>query len=416
VGIKGLEEYLERVGISTGKMAREAATAALAITKFILAGSLLRIDVTMAPDTPLVRTTSTNKPEEHRLLTATVGFKTGDAQIVNCFRIMLNAVGQDFDLPNDGVAPDVPVTWTIIRGGALPMGSDPFVEWAAEKLQPSGKTMTTEVPTDALGQSKIMISGAPQRTPVPKGARPVWKRIAMVELTVPLKPVDLIGDMIAAAKSKIGLNAIEIILEILSRMSILTKNFEFVVLDHQTEFFLDVVWRFFSSQQVLNYNSEGRASVLLHFSEETGYTGEAPLNYKTEPARPPGACELTIQSEGTSSIVVAPGLLGRGLIDLDTGVIDFLLRPITEKMNSGTVNFSFEGCTDQSPERLEALKSIPIDVWHEGMYPAVTTHPEDGEWTITVDEPIVAQKVVKIEGNRVLWLISLALRRQAEPK
>src|SRR5204863_6777512 len=153
---------------------------------------------------------------ERKQLTAVVRMNIGNAQMLNCFRIMLNAVGQDFSLPNDGPVKGAHVLWYGVEGfdqaaAALHGGSEAIVQFVApvaSRIQgggdaSSGLNAVTNAVTGEDGKVKIGVEGRGQLKNVSKDATAVTKS-AKVRLQVALKGSDLLGDLQEATGTAAG--------------------------------------------------------------------------------------------------------------------------------------------------------------------------------------------------------------------
>ena len=115
----------------------------------------------MTMDEPLVRTKDVKPASgERKELTATVRLNVGNASMLNCFRIMLNAAGLDFSLPNDGAVKGAQVDWDGLDGfdeaaATLHDGPDQIVRFVGDQA----------VSTRAAAPSRASIrSPRPSRT------------------------------------------------------------------------------------------------------------------------------------------------------------------------------------------------------------------------------------------------------------
>ena len=110
---------------------------------------------------------------------------TGNAQILNCFRIMLNAVGLNFKLTQDGPVKGAHVGWEGLmgtgqleesRGGPaqiVRLVGDP----STDRLFSSRNTIGNSV-TDSDGKVRVGVEGVGQREKKPENAPKVMKRRA----------------------------------------------------------------------------------------------------------------------------------------------------------------------------------------------------------------------------------------------
>jgi hypothetical protein len=151
---------------------------------------------------PLVRTKKTS-PGERRELTAIVKMNVGNAQMLNCLRAILIAVGLDFSLPNHGPVKGAHVRWYGVEGfdvsaAALHGGPEAIVELVTSP----GQSITDAV-TGEDGKVQVGVEGRPQRQRMSDQANEVHKS-AKVRLHVALKGADLFGDLQEAAGTAAG--------------------------------------------------------------------------------------------------------------------------------------------------------------------------------------------------------------------
>jgi len=169
-------------------------------------------------DAPPLKRTKRMSPQtgERKELTAVVRMNIGNAQMLNCFRIMLNAVGQDFSLANDGPVKGAHVLWYGVDGfdqaaAALHGGSEAIVQFVApedSRIQgggdaSSGLNAVTNAVTGEDGKVKIGVEGRGQRKNLPDDATAITKS-AKVRLQVALKGSDLLGDVQEATGTAAG--------------------------------------------------------------------------------------------------------------------------------------------------------------------------------------------------------------------
>lgn len=217
MGMKGIIDYLESHGFgkNLGTISAIASTL-LAYAQFIATYAALEVDVTME-GAPLVRTRK-RAPQsgERKELTALVKMNIGNAQMVNCFRIMLNAIGLDFSLPNNGPVKGAHVLWYGAEGfdqaaAVLHGGGEAIVQFAASQgssIQAggdasSGANDVTNAVTGEDGKVKISVEGIGQRQDILNDATQVNKS-AKVRLDVALKGSDLFGDLQEATGTAAG--------------------------------------------------------------------------------------------------------------------------------------------------------------------------------------------------------------------
>jgi hypothetical protein len=200
LGFEGLTERIDRSG-KLGNF-QTIANTLLAYAQFIAVYAALEADVTLdAP--PLVRTRKTAPAGERRQLTAVIKLNIGNAQMVNCFRQILNLAGLDFSLPNDGPVKGAVVTWYGVDGfdqaaAALHGGSEAIVQFVS-----SGSQRIVNAVTGDDGKVQIGVEGRGQRQNLSNDATEVPKS-ARVRLHVALRGADFFGDLSEAAGTAAG--------------------------------------------------------------------------------------------------------------------------------------------------------------------------------------------------------------------
>ncbi len=204
VGEMGLPGVMQRLGLDHLGSAAAIASTLLAYAQFIAAYAALEVDVTIdAP--PLVRTKKQSpQTGERRQLTAIVKMNIGNAEMLNCFRAMLIAIGLDFTLPNDGPVKGAHVSWEGVEGfdqaaAALHGGSDAIVQFAST----DASHPVRDAVTGDDGKVKVGVEGRGQRENISDDATAVNKS-AKVRLQVALKGADLFGDLQEAAGTAAG--------------------------------------------------------------------------------------------------------------------------------------------------------------------------------------------------------------------
>lgn len=215
LGFSGLLGYLESKGVSgveTFKGLTAVAGALLSYAQGIATYLALEVPIEMA-DQPLPRTRDMYQHGAEREVVATVRMDIGSFQTLNCFRIMLNSMGLDFSLPNDGAVEGAGVAWRGIQGfnqaaAALPGGPEYFVHFASStpRIQESGSAPRSDVTqqrTDKAGRATMRVQGAKQKRAVPRDAMEVT-RIATLSLQVAVKGPDLFKDLMSATGAAIA--------------------------------------------------------------------------------------------------------------------------------------------------------------------------------------------------------------------
>ena len=219
VGMQGIVNYLESHGFPGAKnlgTVSAIASTLLAYAQFIATYAALAVEVSLdAP--PLVRTKNPSpQTGERKELTAVVKMNVGNAQMLNCFRVMLNAVGLDFSLANDGPVKGAHVGWYGVQGfdqsaAALHGGDEAIVQFvapAASRTQTAGNPVSSLNPetnsvTGDEGAVKIGVEGRGQQHRISDDASRVSKS-AKVRVQVALKGADLFGDLQEAAGTAAG--------------------------------------------------------------------------------------------------------------------------------------------------------------------------------------------------------------------
>lgn len=203
----------DRVAAWTGR-----AGVVLAVVQALI--PMLALDIAPTLDgsgPPLERTTSTTTAGEQRTLTTTVRMNVGDAQIVNCLRFLLNGLGLDFSLPNDGPFEGALVDTPFLGPGFL--GASPLIQGQRGETF-RGKT------ADANGQVGTLVEGRTQPKELTGDIEAVLLQ-APSRVDVTVKPASLYGDLKDAGSTAVGVftgglvsSAVTIALETVQRTSI----------------------------------------------------------------------------------------------------------------------------------------------------------------------------------------------------
>jgi hypothetical protein len=173
----------------------------LALAKVYAYVAATKVDLTVTPDPPLVRTKSPYTPGDKTVLTAHQFVDISQAQqTVNCFRFMLNMVGLDLSVPNSGNVAGAQVNFECWQGcstGYVTRGTYArgFVEFT--RADPSDPRTGDPVHqrTNEEGEASIGVEGVKQPYKVPESASPVKEMaefVARVQLKVPSMAQDLI--------------------------------------------------------------------------------------------------------------------------------------------------------------------------------------------------------------------------------
>lgn len=162
-------------------------------------------------DAPLVRTAQVRPQQgEERTLVTTVSMDFGKVSWINCYRIMLNAVGLDLNVDRNGPYKGAEVTWTGRAGfrGAWAIGAGPehLVMLSADsegRIQGSGPMGNMNQITDDNGEARVTVTGRGQDEFLGSQPRELMKS-ATVSAMVVLKPADLYRDFKDAGQTVIG--------------------------------------------------------------------------------------------------------------------------------------------------------------------------------------------------------------------
>lgn len=223
LGFEGLFGYLENIGLASSGTAaavekfRDAtgiAGALLTYAEFIATYAALEVKIDME-SAPLTRTKQVRPASgETKELTATVRLNTGNAQILNCFRIMLNALGLDFKVAQDGPVKGARVGWQpdagfsqLVESRGGPDQIVRFVGDAGSQYQSGGAFTSSNSITNAAtgpdGRTTVKVEGVGQRVKKSENAAKVMKR-ASVHVDVALQGADLFSDLQDAAGNAVG--------------------------------------------------------------------------------------------------------------------------------------------------------------------------------------------------------------------
>jgi hypothetical protein len=195
VGELGARGVMERAGLERLGGAANVAATLLGYAQFIAAYAALKADVSM--DAPRLERTkkALSRGGNRQQLTAIVKFDVGNAQMLNCMRGLLIAVGLDFSLPNNGPIQGAVVSWEAVEGFDRP---EAIVRFVSEGSGPIRNAVTGEDGTVRVG-----VEGVPQAHDLSNDAQAVNKS-AKVRLQVALKGADLVGDLTEAASTAAG--------------------------------------------------------------------------------------------------------------------------------------------------------------------------------------------------------------------
>jgi hypothetical protein len=164
---------------------------------------------------PLVRTTNVRPQQgEQRTLVTKVSLDFGKVAWLNCFRIMLNAMGLDLNVDNDGPVKGAEVTWAGWAGfrGRWAVGSGPeqlvqFIGDENNRIQGSGLTSRSHANmnqvTNDQGEARVEITGIGQEEFLGSQPREVMKEASTSAMVV-LKPANLVRDLKDAGQTAAG--------------------------------------------------------------------------------------------------------------------------------------------------------------------------------------------------------------------
>ena len=202
----GLTGFLGDRGVAGANTAGAAAAIGGVILTYVkLAMTQAVFDIRFELEgSPLVRTTKV-RPQagEQRTVVATVSLDYGKLQWINCFRIMLNAIGLDLNTESSGPVDDAEVTWYGWAGFRGPWA----VNGGAEQLarftsNGAGGALITQK-TDKQGKARIIVEGVGQEEFLGSQPREVMKE-ATVSAMVVLKPAKLYRDLKDAGATASG--------------------------------------------------------------------------------------------------------------------------------------------------------------------------------------------------------------------
>jgi hypothetical protein len=197
VGDLGMRGVMERAGLNRASRVASIASTLLAFAQFISTYAALEAEVTMS-DAPLVRTKK-ERPQtgERKELTAIIRMNVGNAEMLNCFRTILIAVGLDFNIPNHGPVKGARASWEGVDGfdlSAAPLhgGSEAIVQLVTSGTGSASSIQNAVTGDD--GKLQVGVEGRGQSRALGESATRVAKS-AKVRLQVALKGADLFGDL-----------------------------------------------------------------------------------------------------------------------------------------------------------------------------------------------------------------------------
>jgi hypothetical protein len=135
-------EAVEKLGFGADVINVLAAAAKLAIVY----SSVTDITVVMSGDGPLVRTKHTQEFEQKRVLRAEMRSNTGNLQFLSFFRLAMDTIGIDVDIPKDGPVGGAIIQWRLLKGGISGATLDPRVLTFSRHRNQSGKCVRAATP------------------------------------------------------------------------------------------------------------------------------------------------------------------------------------------------------------------------------------------------------------------------------
>jgi hypothetical protein len=254
IGFEKLLQYLESHHVTTFEKLGNAAgvvNTLAAVAKLLAYVAATEVTIDMQPPPPLVRTKMARVPGAKAILEATQVLNNNKyLELINCFRIMLNAVGMDFSVGNSGAVEGAQVAWECWvgcgsssysnAGGAT--GPAPIVEFTRTNPDDPATGDTQHQRTDKNGKSSIGIEGVPQPLTLPDNANPV-KKEAEVVARFQMKPPSISQDLIDASGGfSVGIGSVvTAIVETLLRTNLLKiKSYTFEVTDWMVKYKVDI--------------------------------------------------------------------------------------------------------------------------------------------------------------------------------
>lgn len=228
---EGFSQVLDNLFGEAGKRwsrGMAIANIALSLLKFVFNGFLLDVQIEFADGAGRLERTKSDTADGKTLeATATVRLNAGGSRYLNCFRIMLNAAGVDFNLGNDGPIDNAKVTWKLYRGGATGSGDIGIAQFRGDP----------RMRTDGAGMARITVEGKRQRRQYPEAAVAVEKP-ASLGIEVVLKDSSLAQDLVDAIGAFTG-GAIGVAVSLLERMVPFGAERPFTVVDWAADYRVD---------------------------------------------------------------------------------------------------------------------------------------------------------------------------------
>jgi len=234
-----MQEAAEKLQGAAAATAASLANAALAVLRLLVMESLFEADYRVIPAAPLRRTITTQEGERIEV-SLSISFDTGQGTLVNCFRHLANLSGIDFSLPADGPVEGAEITWDRIEGFASSRRAGMVRLYDLNQSVWSTGKGPHRTRTDATGETRTGIEGAPQRRDHQVGGADIPRQAVLIA-KVNLKPADLYTDLLdALGVLTAGIGApIALISGLLERLGAFNKTIRVPVIDHAFDYRVD---------------------------------------------------------------------------------------------------------------------------------------------------------------------------------
>jgi hypothetical protein len=211
-----------------GELGKVLGPANFALTYLKLLWSALAFNASWEMNgSELTRTLSTAVDGEWRDITVTVKLDIGNAQVLNCLRLVSNVAGLDFSLWNDGPIENAGVAWRILEGGPAGMGLG-YIKFPDDTPDPFHNRVT-----DDKGRNTIRVTGRKQSKVILNPER--VDKTGRVNAEINLKSANIIQDLIDAAggAGPAGWGTLTVPAEMIYRTGVLffNRSFHFPVID-----------------------------------------------------------------------------------------------------------------------------------------------------------------------------------------
>jgi hypothetical protein len=203
-----MEKLVEEVGKTIGAAEKYgkfmgAANSALTIVKILW--TFLAFDAHITADTDMLTRNWDGTTGGPARLTATFQFTTGNAQVMNCIRPALTALGLDFSLPQDGPITNAGLDWEMYKN------------WERTKKTPliqykSGSGSPLNHHTDTAGQDSVDVEGAAKSPALTGTIVPDYRmvsfaaKIALKDCSFGQTLLDSIGAVTAANPAMVAIS------------------------------------------------------------------------------------------------------------------------------------------------------------------------------------------------------------------